>query len=57
MNIARINKLRRPIHLMNTEPRGYEHFNEFNDIYICKALQPFVGPSSLFQFLDSLHSR
>jgi hypothetical protein len=26
-NIARTNKLRLPIHLMNTEPRPYKHFN------------------------------
>jgi hypothetical protein len=31
-NIAGTNKLRPLIHLTNTEPRAYEHFNKFNDI-------------------------
>jgi hypothetical protein len=30
MNIARTNKLRLPIHIANTEPRAYEHFNKLN---------------------------
>jgi hypothetical protein len=31
-NIARTNKFRLLIHLTNTEPLAYEHFNKFNDI-------------------------
>jgi hypothetical protein len=30
-NIARTNTFRLKIHLRNTEPRVYEHFNKFND--------------------------
>jgi hypothetical protein len=40
MNIARTDKLRLPVHLTDTEPRAYEHFNKLTltnlTIYLMK---------------------
>jgi hypothetical protein len=38
-------------------PRTLEVMLECHSIYLSMALQPFVGPWSLFQFLDLLHRR